>query len=218
MSKASPISIASSSSDDELVSRALRYDERERHSNVKREFGETPKQEKKRRYEWDSDASDEDKLLTSPVFPPKKRTKLVECVNSRVKQEKKNEKWDKHVSPKPKFVSPMNDRKERKKKRSVNSREANEIEYKAKEFDREWKENKKYFSVRSNQERYGRQLIKEAEKVRDLPMKISCYTNEGLLKLGLGQKTVEILEDLIDETKYWEAPKNQRNSLFLTLE
>ena len=71
----------------------------------------------------------------------------------------------------------------------------------------EWKGNKKYYSVRSNQERYSRQLMKETEKVRDLPMKISCYTQEALLKLGLGPKTVEICDNLIDKTKYLVAQK-----------
>ena len=45
----------------------------------------------------------------------------------------------------------------------MNSQEANKIEYKEKDFNKDWKQNKKYYSVSSNQEHYGRKLMKEVE-------------------------------------------------------
>ena len=72
--------------------------------------------------------------------------------------------------------------------------------------------------MRSNHERCRKQSLKESEKVINLPMKITCYSEEGLLTLGTGNKTLEILGDLINKTKYWVVPKIQRNALFLMLE
>ena len=78
-------------------------------------------------------------------------------------------------------------------------------------------ENLPIFLVKSKQGRYGKKLLREAEKVRNLPMSVKCYTKEGLRKMGIGAKTASNMDKLMNESAFWTPPHNKLDSLYLKL-
>ena len=71
--------------------------------------------------------------------------------------------------------------------------------------------------MKSKQGRYGKQLLREAEKGRNLPMLVKCYTKEGLGKMGIEAETASNMDMLVNERRFWTPHHKKLDSLHLTL-
>lgn len=81
----------------------------------------------------------------------------------------------------------------------------------------EWNDNRQDFCARSKQPFYGGKLAKEADKVQYLHMPTTCYTEEGLVALGIGKTTTSVMSKLLDKEYMWTPPDNTDNALCLSL-